>query len=161
MDTAKEISYLTNFMHTLHIVCGLPASGKTTFATKLASINGSAFFDSDTATDLIIQAAHLAAGIDPHDRDSATYKKTYREPVYETLFALASLNLPHTDVIIAGPFTTELRDQESWMESLKRRFPDYNIQLHHLEIPEFERLERMKARGAMRDQAKLNTQSDK
>jgi predicted kinase len=142
-------------MTTLHIVCGLPASGKTTFARELAGVTGSALFDSDTATDLIIQAAHVAAGIDPNDRDSATYKQTYREPVYETLFAVAKENLPHTDVIIAGPFTTELKDKETWVKALQKRFPDHTIQLHHLEISEQERLERMEARGALRDQAKL------
>jgi predicted kinase len=142
-------------MTTLHIVCGLPASGKTTFARELAVRTSAALFDSDTATNLIIQAAHVAAGIDPNDRDSATYKQTYREPVYETLFALAVENLPQTDVIIAGPFTAELKDKETWMKALQKRFPDHPIQLHHLEIPEQERLERMKARGALRDQAKL------
>jgi len=142
-------------MTTLHIVCGLPASGKTTFARELAKRTHAALFDSDTATDLIIQAAHHAAGIDTHDRDSPTYKKTYREPVYETLFALATENLPHTDVIIAGPFTAELKDKESWIKSLKQRFPDHPVQLHHLELSEQQRLERMQARGALRDQAKL------
>ncbi len=148
-------------MATLHIVCGLPASGKTTFATQLARETGSALIDSDTATDLIIQAAHRAADLDPHDRDSPTYKKTYREPVYETLFALATANLPHTNVIIAGPFTAELQDKSSWMKTLEQRFPDHHIQLHHLEIPETERLKRMKNRGELRDAAKLKLHSDK
>ncbi len=142
-------------MTTLHIVCGLPASGKTTFARELAGITGSALFDSDTATDLIIQAAHCAAGIDPHDRDSPSYKQTYRDPVYETLFALAKENLTHTDVIIAGPFTAELKDKESWIQNLKQRFPGHTVELHHLELHEQERFERMKARGALRDQTKL------
>jgi len=118
-------------------------------------------FDSDTATDLIIQAAHRAAGLDPHDRDSPTYKQTYRDSVCETLFALAKENLPNTDVIIAGPFTAELKDKESWLQTLKQRFPDHTIQLHHLELPKQQRLERMKARGALRDQTKLRSQSDK
>jgi predicted kinase len=148
-------------MTALHIVCGLPASGKTSFARELAGMTGSALFDSDTATDLIIQAAHRAAGLDPHDRDSLTYKQTYRDPVYETLFALAKENLPNTNVIIAGPFTAELKDKESWLQNLKQRFPDHTIHLHHLELPEQQRLERMKARGALRDQTKLKSQSDK
>ena len=148
-------------MTTLHIVCGLPASGKTSFARELAGMTHSALFDSDTATDLIIQAAHRAAGLDPHDRDSPTYKQTYRDSVCETLFALAKENLPNTDVIIAGPFTAELKDKESWLQTLKQRFPDHTIQLHHLELPKQQRLERMKARGALRDQTKLRSQSDK
>lgn len=140
----------------LHIVCGLPASGKTTFAKKLAKELGAAFFDSDTTTDLIIQAAHTAADLDPHDRDSPLYKKTYREPVYETLFALATDNLTHTDVIIAGPFTSELKDQEAWEHVLKIRFKDAVVNLHHIKIDEDLRIQRMKKRNALRDKNKLN-----
>ena len=142
-------------MHTLHIVCGLPASGKTTFAKELAGELGAAFLDSDTATDLMIQAAHGAAGIDPHDRDSVLYKQTYREPVYDTLFALAEENLPHTDVVIAGPFTSELRNKVMWQQQLEERFFDSTVKLHYIEISESLRLERMRARGAKRDEAKL------
>lgn len=142
-------------MHTLHIVCGLPASGKTTFSRALAKQEQAALFDSDTATDLMIQAAHRAAGYDPHDRDSPRYKATYREPVYETLFALAQDNLPHTTVIIAGPFTSEARDLPTWQSQLELRFPGHPIHIHHLTIPEEERLQRMKQRSALRDIAKL------
>jgi len=142
-------------MYILHIVCGLPASGKSTFSRALAIDRGAAFFDSDTATDLVIQAAHRAAGIDPHDRDSCVYKLTYREAVYETLFSLAEENLEHTDVIIAGPFTSELEDKDLWLEKLEERFSGSEVRLHHIEISESLRLERMKGRGAKRDKAKL------
>ena len=144
-------------MHTLHIVCGLPASGKTTFSRALAKQEQAALFDSDTATDLMIQAAHRAAGYDPHDRDSALYKATYREPVYETLFALAQDNLSHTDVIIAGPFTSEVRDLPAWQFTLEARFPGHPVHIHHLTISEEERLQRMQKRGALRDASKLGS----
>lgn len=147
-------------MNTLHIVCGLPASGKTTFAKELAAETGAAFFDSDTATDLMIQAAHRAAGIDPHDRDSDVYKKTYREPVYETLFALADENLEHTDVIVAGPFTSELEDEAGWLERLELRFPNVKVRLNVMKISESLRMERMRGRGAKRDEVKLRGDVD-
>ena len=141
--------------HTLHIVCGLPAVGKTYYGLNLARKLGAAFLDSDTTTDLMIQAAHRAAGIDPHDRDSTLYKKTYREPVYDTLFAIAVQNLGHTDVIIAGPFTSELKKKEEWKELLEKRFAPHIVQLHHLEIEEEKRMEQMRQRGAKRDVVKL------
>lgn len=141
--------------HTLHIVCGLPAVGKTTFGRSLAAQENAAFLDSDTSSDLLIQAAHKAAGINPHDRDSTQYKETYREPVYETLFLLARENLPHTHVVIAGPFTSELKDKKGWQKKLASRFPEHTVQIHHLEIPEEKRFTQMKSRGAERDQAKL------
>lgn len=143
-------------MHTLHVVCGLPASGKTTFAIELAKRTGAAFFDSDTATDLVIQAGHRAAGLNPHDRDSKEYKKTYRLPVYETLFALAQQNLNHTDVIIAGPFTEELRQSSLWKKELQKRFETSLITIHHISIDENERHLRMQNRGALRDKGKLS-----
>lgn len=142
-------------MSTLHIVCGLPAVGKTTYALKLAKELGAAFFDSDTASDLLIQAAHRAAGLDPHDRDSALYKQTYREPVYETLFALAGQNLAHIDVILAGPFTAEVGARDEWENTLSARFAPHRIEIHHLTIENDLRLERMKNRGALRDTSKL------
>ena len=143
-------------MATLHLVCGLPATGKTFFARQLASETGAAYFDSDTATDLMIQAAHRAAGFDPHDRDSPHYKATYRQPVYATLFALAADNLPHTDVIIAGPFTSELQDIPAWQKSLEAQFSGNKVRIHHLTIPEELRLQRMRQRAAPRDRAKLS-----
>ena len=142
-------------MHTLYLVCGLPAVGKTSFSCQLAAELGAAFFDSDTVSDTLIQAAHAAAGLDPHDRDSPLYKQTYREPVYETLFALAEQNLAHTDVILAGPFSSELKDKDTWMAELKERFAGHEVVLHHLVISEDERRKRMLERGALRDRAKL------
>jgi len=144
-------------MRTLHIICGLPAVGKTTYAKALACDINAAFFDSDTATDLMIKAAHSAADLDPNDRDSPLYKQTYREPVYETLFALAIDNLTHTDVIIAGPFTSELTNKAQWLQNLERRFPNNQIKLHHLELSEEERITRMQQRGAARDKNKLES----
>ncbi|MGJ8672958.1 AAA family ATPase [Rubritalea sp.] len=138
-------------MQTLHVVCGLPAVGKTTYGLKLAKELGAAFLDSDTATDLMIQAAHRAAGLDPHDRDSALYKQTYREPVYETLFALALVNLVCLDVVIAGPFTREIEQQKQWESSLSERFYPHKVQIHHLTLADELRLAQMKQRGALRD----------
>jgi len=149
-------------MYSLHIVCGLPAVGKTTFAKNLAlklkSNGGAAFIDSDTATDTVIQAAHRAAGLDPHDRNSIFYKQTYREPVYDTLFSLAQDNLTHTNVILAGPFTTELKNKELWQQKLDTKFPNATVIIHHLTLPEKQRIQRMRHRGAPRDFAKPEMQ---
>ena len=142
-------------MPTLHLVCGLPAVGKTTYARELALKEGSTLLDSDTASDILIQAAHKAAGLDPHDRDSMLYKATYRQPVYDTLFSLAAENLPQTTVIIAGSFTTELQDKTRWQQSLEDRFPDTEVKIHHLTLPESERLDRMRKRNAPRDTGKI------
>ncbi len=142
-------------MHQLHIVCGLPASGKTTFALQLSKKLGAAFFDSDTVTDRVIQAAHRAANLDPHDRDSPLYKQTYREAVYETLFDLASQNLNHVDVVIAGPFTSELLDREAWHNSLNQRYCN-KVRIYIQEVPEEIRKERMLLRAAPRDQSKIS-----
>lgn len=101
----------------------------------------------------MIRAAHRAAGIDPHDRDSALYKKTYRDAVYETLFDIAAENLPHSDVIIAGPFTAERQDVGLWKARLRRRFA-CRVEVIVVEVDEPTRLRQMRERGAARDRGK-------
>lgn len=141
-------------MHKLTIVCGAPAVGKSTHARELAARTGAVLLDSDTVTDRMIQTAHRAAGLDPYDRDSALYKATYREAVYETLFDIAVENLPHSDVIIAGPFTTERQDQQGWRKELEGRFGCV-VEIVEIVCDEETRLRQMRERNAPRDAGKF------
>ena len=84
----------------LHVVCGPPACGKTTYGRSLAVREGAAFFDSDTAAEPVVRAGLRAAGLSPDDRDSPRYKEIFREPVYEALYRLAEENLGHLPVVI-------------------------------------------------------------
>lgn len=137
----------------VHIVCGPPAAGKTTHASDLARRLGAVLLDSDMVAEKLVRAGLILAGLDPNDRDSPTYKAAYRDTVYETLFDLAAVNLPHVPVVIAGPFTREC-GQRDWPETLKRRL-GVAPEIHFVWCPPELRRHRMIARGEARDLPKI------
>lgn len=140
-------------MNPLHVVCGPPACGKTVFGRKLAAELSAAFFDSDTATEPVVKVGLSAAGLSPDDRDSPVYKKLFRDAVYETLFGLVAENLPHTPVVIAGPFTSESQDPD-WLAYLEKKF-ETEVTVHFVWCEPEVRRERMQQRANPRDLAKL------
>lgn len=140
-------------IHSLHIVFGPPAAGKTVYAKALAKRLSACLLDSDEVTERMVRAGLALAGYDPDDRHSPAYKQTFRDPVYETLYDLALSNLPNVPVIIAGPFTKEGGDHE-WPQALEKKFgmiPEF----HFVWSPPEMRRERMLKRGAERDLPKL------
>jgi predicted kinase len=137
----------------LHLVCGPPASGKTTHARKLAEELGACLLDSDMATERLVRAGLSLAGHDPDDRDSPAYKQAYRDAVYETLFDLARANLSHVPVVIAGPFTRECGTSD-WPERLRESF-GVEAEVHFVWCEPEERRRRIEARGEARDIPKL------
>jgi len=140
-------------MNTLHIVMGPPAAGKTTYGKKLARKYGAAFLDIDTATELVVRAGLKLAQQNPDDRDSPLFKSTYREPIYDSLFAIAKDNLSHLDVVIVGPFTQEARDP-NWLDRLKKRL-GADVRAYFVICDAATRRQRMIERGNPRDLAKL------
>ncbi len=140
-------------MQDIHIVCGPPASGKTTYATELANELGAILLDSDQVTERLVKAGLILAGLDENDRDSPVYKAAYRDPVYETLFDLAVSHAARLPVVIAGPFTSESKDSK-WSASLKKRFGQ-KVEIHRMNCSAEERRDRMIARAEPRDLAKL------
>lgn len=101
----------------LILVCGRPASGKSTFAKALAQRTSGTLIDIDTATEPVIRVAMNKFTGDPNDRDSPFFKETFREAIQESLFAIAKENLDSTHAIIAAPFTKEQRDPD-WLNQL-------------------------------------------
>jgi predicted kinase len=140
-------------MHAAIIVCGSPGAGKTTHARRLAATRGAVLLDIDTATERLVRVALAESGHDPDDRDSGYFKKTFRDPIYETLFDIARENLPAQDVIIVGPFTREIRDPE-WPAWLAARLGS-PVEVHYVHCPPEIRRQRLAGRGNERDQAKL------
>ncbi len=137
----------------LHLVCGPPASGKSTYARVLGARLGAMVVDSDTATERLVRAGLAAMGISPDDRDSAAYKAAFRELVYATLFDLAEANLGHLPVVIAGPFTRECADL-GWPARLAERFKT-TVTIYFVHAPADVRRARLVTRGEPRDAAKL------
>ncbi|MEI7927780.1 MAG: ATP-binding protein [Verrucomicrobiales bacterium] len=139
----------------LHLVCGPPAAGKTTYARTLAASLGAVLFDSDQVAEKLVRAGLILAGLDPNDRDSPAYKAAYRDTVYETLYDLAATNLPNVPVVIAGPFTRECADA-GWPQILHQRFGELP-EIHFIWCPPELRLRRIVARGEARDRPKIES----
>ena len=136
-----------------YIVCGSPGAGKTVYGKKLAERMGAAFLDIDVSTERMVRLALKLAGHDPADRDSSFFKEHFRDPIYEQLFDIARDNLKHIDVVIAGPFTKELRDP-LWRERLAARL-ESPVEIHYVSCAPEIRRRRLVQRANPRDQAKL------
>lgn len=135
------------------IVCGSPGAGKTTYGKRLAANLGAVFLDIDTATERLVRLALRQAGGNPDDRDSADFKRVYREPIYEQLFDIARDNLSFNPVVIAGPFTREMQDAR-WLQALTRHL-GAPVELHFVYCRPAIRRDRLLSRGDARDRAKL------
>ena len=140
-------------MQTCFIISGRPGAGKTTYGRKLAFEKNAVFLDIDTVTEIVVRAGISAAGRDPDDRDSPWFKSHFREPIYDTLFAIAKENLAIQDVVIVGPFTKEMQDA-SWPGRVKKRL-GHPVEIHYVTVSEEVRRQRIVARDEPRDLAKL------
>ena len=140
-------------MYTTYIVCGSPGAGKSTYAKKLASEHSATLLDIDTVTERMVRLALRESGHDPDDRDSKYFKRTFREPIYETLFDIARENIIFQEVVVVGPFTRELRDPD-WPLKLSNIL-GCPIEVHYVRCPLEVRKQRLAKRGNARDLAKL------
>ncbi len=119
----------------------------------LAAQHNATFLDIDTVTETMVRAALIANEHDPNDRDSAWFKTHFRQPIYDTLFAIAAENLPNQNVVIVGPFTREIQDP-AWPDWLSRRL-NAPVEIHYVTCPPELRRQRMIGRGEPRDLPKL------
>jgi len=140
-------------MHTAFIVCGTPGAGKTTYARRLAAARRATLLDIDTATERLVRLALAESGHSPDDRDSEYFKRTFREPIYDTLFAISRENLPVQDVVIVGPFTREIRNPD-WPVQLALVLGS-TVEVHYVQCAPEIRRQRLAQRGDARDLAKL------
>ena len=140
-------------MNTAYIICGSPGSGKSSYAKQFASKCHGTLLDIDTVTERLVKVALNESGHNQDDRDSEYFKQTFREPIYETLFDIARENLEFNDVVIVGPFTTELRDPD-WPSKLARELK-CKIEVHYVYCLPEARKRRLENRGNPRDLAKL------
>ena len=140
-------------MNTSIIVCGSPGSGKSTYAAKLAAARRAALLDIDSVTERLVRIALAQGGHSPDDRDSDYFKQTFREPIYQTLFAVARDNLPFQDVVIVGPFTREIKDRD-WPSTLSQRLGG-PVEVHYVQCAPEIRRRRLERRGNASDRAKL------
>lgn len=140
-------------MNTLTLVCGQPASGKTTWGQQFADKTGALFIDIDRHYEPVVQAGLRLAGYSIDDRDSPAFKQAYRQAIYDAMFALAEDNIATHSVVLAAPFTQEL-DNPDWHNELAHRY-QCNVYIVWLRCDEATLKKRMEARGDPRDKAKL------
>jgi len=158
MPRAIRLASKIESMHTTYIVCGSPGAGKTTYAKQLASIKHAVLLDIDPVTERLVRLALRESGHDPDDRDSEYFKRTFREPIYDTLFDIARENILFQDVVVVGPFTKELQDPE-WPVKLSQTLGG-PVEVHYVYCPPEVRRHRLAQRGEARDLAKLHDWDD-
>lgn len=137
----------------LHIITGPAGVGKSTYGRKLAAELGACFLDSDTVTEPVVRAGMARAGLDPDDRDSQDYRVVFREAVYECLYAVVAENIGQVEVVMVGPFTSEIR-REEWPAELAKRF-GAEVRVIFVSCPDEVRRERIIGRENPRDELKL------
>jgi predicted kinase len=138
------------------VVCGVPASGKTTFARNLARHLRWALLDLDTLTNPLFEYAGGEYLVDVPTAQ-ATARASVNDIRYGCLFDTAAENLAlGVNVIMVAPFTSERTYPEAWARLVDRLgVAAGQVQLAWLDTPPSAVVERMHLRGAARDLEKV------
>src|SRR4051794_31016415 len=143
---------------TLRIVIGTAGSGKSTIAQRLARQYAAAYLDKDAMSARFVEAALLAAGYDPGDRESNAY---YRERIlpleYDSLLDVAGANLRlGRPVVIDAPFSPYLSDPTFITTAAKRfNWPPVKVEVVRVRVDPATLQRRLRERGLERDRVKL------
>jgi predicted kinase len=142
----------------LRIVIGTAGSGKSTIAQQLARDYGAAYLDKDAMSARFVEAALLAAGYDPGDRESNLFYRERLLPLeYDSLLDVAGANLRlGRPVVIDAPFSPYLSDP-TFITSAAERFgwPLVNVEVVRVRVSEASLQRRLRERGLERDRVKL------
>ena len=143
---------------TLHLVIGTAGSGKSTIAQRLARQHAAAYLDKDAMSARFVEAALIAAGYDPGDRESNAF---YRERIlpleYDSLLDVAGTNLRlGRPVVIDAPFSPYLADPD-FIGTAAQRFdwPPVDIEVVLVRVSPTTLQRRLRDRGLERDRVKL------
>jgi predicted kinase len=142
----------------LRIVIGTAGSGKSTIAQRLARTYAAAYLDKDAMSARFVEAALLAAGYDPGDRESNMF---YRERIlpleYDSLLDVAGTNLRiGRSVVIDAPFSPYLSDPH-FITTAAERFdwPPVDVEVVRVHVSPETLQQRLRERGLDRDRVKL------
>jgi predicted kinase len=139
------------------LIAGPPASGKSMVGASLARTLGAALIDLDAATEPLLSVIESLANVD--DIDDPRLVTLTRADRYETITRLAEDNLRvGNTVLLVAPFSEERKNLRAWEELVDRlhRAAGGAVTMIWLYLSREELLQRMRARGADRDAAKLS-----
>ncbi len=137
------------------VMSGAPATGKSTVGRALARELRAAVVDLDTATAPMVGVVADLLGVT--DLDDPRLAGPTRAARYEAIVALAEDSLAvGTPVVMVAPFTAERRQAAAWETLAARlRAAGGTPTLVWLRLDADVVLERLRTRGAARDEAKL------
>ena len=143
---------------TLRIVIGTAGSGKSTIAQRLARENAAAYLDKDAMSARFVEAALLAAGYDPGDRESNSFYLERILPLeYDSLLDVAGANLRNRrPVVVDAPFSPYLSDPD-FITTAAERFdwPPVDVEVVRVRVSPATLQRRLRERGLERDRWKL------
>ena len=143
---------------TLRIVVGTAGSGKSTIAQRLAREQAAAYLDKDAMSARFVEAALLAAGYDPGDRESNAFYRDRILPLeYDSLLDVAGTNLRlGRPVVIDAPFSPYLADPQ-FITTAAERFdwPPVDVEVILVRVSPATLQQRLRERGLERDNVKL------
>ena len=143
---------------TLRIVIGTAGSGKSTIAQRLAREHAAAYLDKDAMSARFVEAALVAAGYDPGDRESNGFYRDHILPLeYDSLLDVAGTNLRlGRPVVIDAPFSPYLADPHFITTAAKRfDWPPVGIEVVLVRVSPATLQQRLRERGLERDRVKL------
>ena len=139
------------------LIAGPPASGKSMVGASLARTLGAALIDLDAATEPLLRVIGSLVKVD--DIDDPRLVRLTRADRYETITRLAEDNLRvGNTVLLVAPFTDERKNLRAWEELVDRLHQAAGgaVTMIWLYLSREELLQRMRARGADRDEPKLS-----
>jgi predicted kinase len=138
------------------IVCGVPASGKTTFAHDLARELHWTILDLDTLTNPLFEHMGGEFLVDVPTAQPAA-RASVNDIRYTCLFDTTRENLAlGNSVIVVAPFTSERTFPVAWSRLVERlSIPESRVHLAWMDTPPSEVVRRMQLRGAARDLDKV------
>ena len=143
---------------TLRIVIGTAGSGKSTVARRLAREHVAAYLDKDAMSARFVEAALLAAGYAPGDRESNAFYRDNLLPLeYDSLLDVAGDNLRiGRSVVLDAPFSPYLADP-GFITAAAQRFdwPPVDIEVIRVHVSPATLQHRLRERGLERDRWKL------
>lgn len=138
------------------IVCGVPASGKTTFAQGLARELRWTYLDLDTLTNPLFEYMGGEFLVDVPTSEPPA-RATVNDIRYTCLFDTARENLElGNSVVVVAPFTSERTFPAAWARLVERlAIPASRVHLAWMDTPAEEVVIRMQLRSAARDLEKI------